>query len=519
MSNNHREQWASRFGLVLAMAGNAIGLGNFLRFPVQAASNGGGAFMIPYFIALILLGIPLMWIEWSMGRYGGIRGHGTTPGIFNAMWKHPIAKYIGILGIFLPLIVTIYYVYIESWTLAYSFFSVTGKYFGITSREGMGEFFGGFLGSGKSQYFTGIATAYIFFLITIAINVFIMYRGIAKGIETLAKIAMPALFLFGIVLVIRVFTLGVPHPAYPDRNVLNGLGFIWNPDFSQLKNGSVWLAATGQIFFTLSIGFGAIQTYASYLREKDDVALSGLTTSVFNEFAEVILGGSIAIPVACAFFGIAATQEIAKTGAFSLGFQSMPIIFQMFPFGQLFGTLWFLLLFFAGITSSVAISMPAVAFLEDEFKLTKPKAVLLVWTIVFICVQPVIFGKGFLDELDFWAGTFGLAFFALLEVVIFAWIFKMDKGWEEIHIGADIKIPKVFYYIIKYITPVYLLILLGAWTWQQGISVIMMEGVKPEEIIWKWGARLLMVGIILALIICVRIAWKNKTVSDEVSPE
>jgi len=491
------------------MAGNAIGLGNFLRFPVQAASNGGGAFMIPYFLALILLGIPLMWIEWTMGRYGGIRGHGTTPGIFNSMWKNPLAKYIGILGIFLPLTVTIYYVYVESWTLAYSFFSVTGKYFGITTREGMGEFFGGFLGSGKSQYFNGIGTAYTFFLVTIAINVFIMYKGIAKGIEALAKIAMPALFLFGIALVIRVFTLGTPDPAYPDRSVLNGLGFIWNPDFSQLKNGSVWLAATGQIFFTLSVGFGAIQTYASYLREKDDVALAGLTTSVFNEFAEVILGGSIAIPVACAFFGVIATQEIARGGAFSLGFQSLPLIFQKLPMGHLFGTLWFLLLFFAGITSSVAISMPAVAFLEDEFKLSKQKAVLLIWGIIFLCTQPVIFGKGFLDELDFWAGTFGLAFFALFEAIIFAWIFKMDRGWKEIHTGAEIKIPRIFYYIMKYITPLYLLILIIAWTWQQGIPVITMKGVKPEEIFWKWGARILMLGIIVVLIISVRTVWKR----------
>ena len=125
MSN--RQRWGTRIGLVLAMAGNAVGLGNFLRFPVQAAQNGGGAFMIPYVIAMVLLAVPLMWLEWAMGRFGGVRGHGTTPGMFQAMWKHPVAKYVGALGIFIPLCVTIYYTYVESWTMGYAWFSLTGS--------------------------------------------------------------------------------------------------------------------------------------------------------------------------------------------------------------------------------------------------------------------------------------------------------------------------------------------------------------------------------------------------------
>ena len=120
-----RERWASRLGLVLAMAGNAIGLGNFLRFPRLAAQYGGGAFMIPYLVALLLLGIPLMWLEWSMGRYGGQFGYSTTPGMFQRLWKHRAAKYLGALGISLPLLFVVYYTYIESWTLAYAYFSAT----------------------------------------------------------------------------------------------------------------------------------------------------------------------------------------------------------------------------------------------------------------------------------------------------------------------------------------------------------------------------------------------------------
>ncbi len=126
-----REQWATRIGVVFAMSANAIGLGNFLRFPVQCAAHGGGAFMIPYFIAFLLLGIPLMWIEWGIGRFGGKYGHGTTPGMFHYLWNHPLAKYVGAIGIMIPFALVLYYNYIVSWTLAYSVFSLTGKYFSL----------------------------------------------------------------------------------------------------------------------------------------------------------------------------------------------------------------------------------------------------------------------------------------------------------------------------------------------------------------------------------------------------
>ena len=133
-----REIWATRIGLVLAMAGNAVGLGNFLRFPVQAAQNGGGTFMIPYFISFLLLGIPLMWVEWGIGRYGGLHGHGSTPGMFDVMTdrKRPWAKYLGALGLVMPLVVFAYYTLVVSWMLAMSFNSLTGAYVRRTRRAG-----------------------------------------------------------------------------------------------------------------------------------------------------------------------------------------------------------------------------------------------------------------------------------------------------------------------------------------------------------------------------------------------
>ena len=374
--DGEREQWGTKIGLILAVAGNAVGLGNFLRFPVQAAENGGGAFMIPYFFFFLFLGIPLMWIEWGIGRHGGKYKHGSAPGMFDVLWKNKLAKYFGALGLFISITILIYYTYIESWTLGFSIFSILGLYSNET-RETMTTFLSSYQGATKSTTFTSLWPAYILMLITFVLNFAILYKGISKGIEKLAKIAMPMLFIFAILLAIRIITLGTPDPSLPQNSVENGFAFIWNPNFSALSNPNIWLAAAGQIFFTLSLGMGTIHAYASYLKPDDDIVLSGLSTASTNEFAEVVLGGSIAIPVAVAFFGLDATKEIAQSGAFNLGFVSMPIIFgsHHFPLGELFGFMWFLLLFIAGITSSVAMGQPVVAFLEDEFGMSRKKAV------------------------------------------------------------------------------------------------------------------------------------------------
>lgn len=516
-----REKWGTRLGLVLAMAGNAIGLGNFLRYPVQCANNGGGAFMIPYMIAFIFLGIPLMWIEWGIGRFGGNYGHGTTPGMFHYLWKHPLAKYLGAMGIAIPFALLLYYTYIESWTLAYSVFSLTGKYFGIQNHQEMADFLAAYQGKTTNVHFNGIGTAYLFFCITLFLNIWILSRGISKGIEWLGNMAIPMIFVFGLVLVVRVFALGTPDPAYPERSVLNGLGFIWNPDFRALGQAKVWFAAAGQIFFTLSLGFGAIQTYASYLSKKDDVVLSGLATSSANEFAEVILGGSIAIPVTVAFFGLEQTKQIATGGAFDLGFFAMPIIFQKLPLGGLFGGLWFFLLFLAGITSSVAMAQPLLSFLQEEFKMERKQAALVIGGVAFFLTQPVIFflKHGFLDEMDFWIGTFGLVVFAIIEVILFIWVFGPKNAWKEISMGADIPLPRFFFPIMKYVTPVYLFVLLGFWFFQDGMNVLLMRGVSAVDFPYIWFARFLMIGIFFCTLVFVRIAWQRRHVIQRRVPE
>ncbi len=523
MSQN-RENWGSRIGLILAMAGNAVGLGNFLRFPRQAALNGGGAFMIPYFVAVLLLGIPLMWVEWAIGRFGGSHGHGTTPGMFARMWRHPLAKYLGALGIAIPLSFVMYYTYVEGWTLAYACFSAVKHYWGVDTFAEMSRFLAEFQGkadlSQGHHYFSGVGLALLFYCVTLGINLFVLSHGVAKGIERLAKIALPALFLFAIVLVVRVITLGTPDPSHPENSVAAGFAYIWNPDFSMLKNPTVWLAAAGQIFFTLSIGTGAIHTYASYVKKNDDIALTGLSTSATNEFAEVILGGSIAIPVAVAFFGLAETQQIAREGSFDLGFQAMPIIFQkMGALGPLYGTLWFALLFFAGITSSVALAQPVMAFMQDEFRWSRQKATFFTGSLMAIGGLGCVFflKHGFLDEMDFWAGTFGLVIFALIEVLIFAWAFGIDNGWKEITRGADIKVPRVFKFIIKYVTPVYLLLMLVAWTWQDAVPILLFARqpaenapYPPGDIPYVLAARLLMLGTFALFAVLVGVIWRRR---------
>jgi len=500
-----RTGWATRFGLIMAMAGNAIGLGNFLRFPGKAAPYGG-AFMVPYFLALVLLGIPLMWMEWTIGRHGGQFGHGSTPGMFHRMWHNPIAKYIGIFGVLLPAMVGVYYIYIESWALGYAWQTLTGAYWGKTSQAAMASVFSEYLGLGGGISFS--VRAYFFFLLTFALNILIMSLSISKGIEFVAKYAMPALLILGVVLAARVLTL----PPMEGRTVADGLAQIWRvSDWSVLRHSDVWIAATGQIFFTLSVGLGMVHSYASYLNYKHDITLSGLTSCTTNEFVEVILGGTIAIPAAVVFFGIADTRAILNQGTFAIGFHALPVIFQKMPAGQFFGVMWFILLFLAGLTSSMAMFTPLLLFLEDELGLTRKRAAIGITLCVFMLMQPVVlfYHRGVMDELDYWMGDFCLVLFGALEAVVFAWIFGMKKGWSEMHAGADLQVPRIFYYVMKYVTPVFALTLV-VWSAQDSLwRRITMQAAPPENVPFLWLARAMILAMAGFLIWGVRHAWRT----------
>jgi SNF family Na+-dependent transporter len=454
-----------------------------------------------------------MWIEWALGRFGGGFGHGTAPGIFHNVWKkNRFIRYFGVIGIFGPIVIFIYYTFIESWSLGYSFFSLLGKVHALPDQAAMQSFLRGYQGVQQNQFFQDLWPAYIFFVITFALNILVIYHGIKGGIEKLCNWAMPLLFVCGFILLIRVITLGTPDPTHPDWNVSNGFGYLWNPDFSALMSAKVWLEASGQILFTLSVGIGVILTYASYLKKGDDVVLSGLTAAGTNEFAEVILGGSIVIPAAFIFFGPVDIQAIARSGTFNLGFVTMPMVLNKLPLAEFFAFTWFLLLFLAGITSSVSLAQPAIAFLEDEFDINRKKAVAIFAGATFFLCQPAIFflKNGVVDELDFWGGTFFLVVFGLIETVLFAWVFGMNNAWEEMHHGADMQIPKIYRFIIKYITPSFLIIILGMWLFQEWWSIITMAKASDADKPYILATRIGLVILFAVLAFLVKIAWKRK---------
>lgn len=454
-----RENWGTRVGLVLAMAGNAVGLGNFLRFPAQAAQNGGGAFLIPYLVSFVLMGLPLLWVEWAIGRHGGQYGHHSAPGMLDKLGPQRWLKYVGVFGLFTNLTIAAYYCYIESWTLSYVWHSLIGTFRNVDPQT----YFPAYLGVTEDSLFAVPLEALFWFVFTLALNAWILSRGLAKGIEIAAKIGMPLLLLFAAVLAIRGLLLTRGADPGVVQSPLEGLNFVWRPELGGLTNPTTWLAAAGQIFFTLSVGMGSIHCYAAYVTRDQDIALNAASAGWMNEFVEVVLGGSLLIPIATAYLGLQAVQAATLGGSgFSLGFLTLPTLFNNWgAFAPVAGAMWFGLLFFAGITSSLAMGQPVMAFLEDEFRVSRKKAAaafaMTTLALGFICVW--LYPGGAFDEFDFWTGTFGLVVFALAESFIFAYIFGIDRGWAEITRGADMHVPHVFRFIIKYVTPVFILMI------------------------------------------------------------
>jgi SNF family Na+-dependent transporter len=559
-----KESWNSRLGVILAVSGSAVGLGNFLRFPGQVAQYGGGAFMVAYFISFLLIGLPICWAEWTMGRYGGQRGFHTTVGIFNAVTRHPAGKYLGIIGIVIPVIIYMYYVVIEAWCLGYAVNFLAGRMNFSNSAE-VTAFFAAFTGIGRDGSglgFSGISQVGIFLLLCFALNFYLIYRGLAKGIELFCKYAMPALIVLAVIILIRVLTLGTPNPDEPQKSINAGLGFMWNPNkvmlvetlvdaetgavartetpvfgkrfiaeaearaaiepgveivrvniWEQLRNPQLWLAAAGQIFFSLSVGFGIIMTYASYLNRSDDVVLSGLAATSANEFCEVALGGLITIPAAVAFLGTVG----AVGSTFALGFNVLPNVFAAMPAGSLFGFLFFFLLFLAAVTSSLSMLQPGIAFLESALRINRQQSVAILGFITGVGTLIVVYFSGdlkALDTLDFWVGNFLIFVLATLQIVVFAWVFGIPKGFREASHGASMNIPAIFGPIMKYVTPVFLLTIFFFWISESlfGYNLITGEanpsayvadlfGESPNQVAWLSVTVILLLAGFVFLIV------------------
>jgi len=466
------------------VAGSAVGLGNFLRFPGQAVNNGGGAFMIPYIISFLLVGIPIAWCEWTIGRLGGRFGQNNAPGIMFAIWRRGPAKLLGALALLVPVVIYMYYILLEAWCLDYALRFAAGNFDQVFTEATQGVaghaaeveavvgatkgFFAANCGLDAHGSLLSGGRMIWMVLLSFLVNFVIIYRGVTRGIESFCKWAMPLLILCAIIILVRVLTL---------PNISAGLGFMWNPDWQALTDAKVWLAAAGQIFFSLSVGFGLILVYASYLRENDDVVLTSLSASSTNEFCEVILGGMIVVPAAFLFLG----AENAKGGTFGLGFITVPAIMHFMPLGRLFGTMWFGLLFLAAVTSSLSMLQPAIAFLEDGFGLRRRASVLVLGVITAIgAAFTMYFSKDALalDHTDFWCNLLMIVA-ATGMVLMFGWVIGAERGVEEMNRGADFHVPRFMPVLLRYVTPAFLIAILVAWTYQNAPARI--DGMNPDK--------------------------------------
>ncbi len=499
---------------MLAVAGSAVGFGNFLRFPGLAAQFGGGAFMIAYFIAFLLLGIPISWVEWSIGRRGGSLGGHSTASIFYRLSGSRAWKYLGIAGVLAPLAICMYYIYLEAWTLGYAWHTAMGD-LNFSTSEQYEQFFGNYVGmAGNGSVFSGHSSTLIFFGIVLVLNFYLVYRGISKGIEWFCKWSMPVLLITCIIILVKVLTMGTPNPAYPNRNISEGLGYMWNPDkvmlvdaatdktldmvpadataeqkaqqiagiqaatpgiqikekrislWSGLLNPDLWLAAAGQVFFSLSVGFGTVCTYASYIRRRKDVALGSLTANMANAATEIGLAGMMIIPAAVGFLGVAAA---ATTNIFGLGFQTLPQVFNSMQGGTFFGTLFFFLLFIAAITSAISMLQPGIAFLEEFWGLKRSQSIALLGFIL-VCGTLMVawFTQGLLalDTMDFWFGNLSLYLTTGLYLYLFCAVWGANKGLAELRLGSCLRLPRPVAFLITWVTPALMLTIFVSWIYK-----------------------------------------------------
>ncbi|MCQ6963229.1 sodium-dependent transporter [Methanolobus chelungpuianus] len=444
-----REQLATRLGFLLVSAGCAIGLGNVWRFPFITGMYGGGAFVIVYLVFLLLLGIPVLVMEYSIGRAGRLNIADAMRKLEKPGSKWHIFGYLAILG---GVVGLMFYTTVAGWSIAYMYYTLTGKFAGLGPEE-IGASFGAFLGNSAETVF--------WMAIVVALGFGVCSRGLHKGVERISKSLMAGLFFILIVLVVRSVTL---------PGSMEGISFYLYPDFSQLSWETV-NAAMGQAFFTLSIGIGGMAVFGSYIgREKrlagESINVVALDTSV------ALLAGLVIIPAAFAF-------SIDAGSGPGLIFVTLPNIFNQIVGGQLWGALFFLFLSLAAMTTVIAIFENLMAFTIDEWGWTRKKAALLNGVGVFLLslpcalsfgtlsrIEPLGPGTGILDLEDFIFTNnllpIGAISFVLFCAYNFGW--GWDKFTEEANAGEGIRFPRWIRPYIVYVLPlIILLLMVGGW--------------------------------------------------------
>ncbi len=534
---------------MLAVAGGAIGLGNFLRFPGQVANYGGGAFMIPYFISLLVVAIPLAASEWALGRNAGRRGYHSQPAIYRAAGNG--GTFWGVCGgvcSLAPLVICMYYVFIESWCLLYalqylggclrpigvefSLFPALDAGLSLADSAAYENFFAEFVGmNGDGSLFDFSTSPLLLATLACALaNFALIYCGIAKGIERFCKIATPLLLLCSLLVILRVATLGNPT-GVEGQSFVDGLGFMWNPSrpvldesgavvgqtsvWTALANPEVWLAATAQIFFSVSICLCAITSYASYVRPNNDIALSSLTAVAANEFCEVALGGLMTIPAAIMFLGVAAAGSFESS--FAMGFIVLPNVFGLMPGGEIFGFLFFSLLFLAGLTSSISLVQPTVALTQEAFRWSRGVSVAATLAVNLVGIAIVCWftrNLAALDSFDFWLANFAPFVFALLQTTLVAWVWGTDKMTAELDRGAKIRLPRCLGFVVKFVSAPYLAIIFALWLWNN-------LGARLVEVAENGAARvsLAFIGFLTAALIVVSLKASRRWRREEENAE
>lgn len=416
-----REKWSSNLGFILASIGSAVGIGNIWRFPYIVGENGGGAFLIPYLIALFLFGLPLMILEFALGR------HYKTSVVpaFSTIGKK--SRLGGFFLVFVMGMIASYYLVITGWVLAYSLFFVTGS--NITFAT-----------------FTGSYYPLLFFILSAGIAFVVVRAGVKSGIERLSKVLIP--LLFAMILLLVISSLSLP-------GAVKGLEFYLIPDFSKLSDPFVWTAAFGQAFFSLGVGTAIMFTYGSYMKEGNIAKNAAIIT--VSDLLVALLGGVIIFPIVFSF-------GLDPASGVQLAFVTLPPIFHEMNFGLFLGAMFFLLLFFAALTSAVGMLEVPVATLIDTYGYKRKKAALVVSSIIILIGLPCalsytglkleLFGKPLLDIIDVAFGTLGIIAAGLVLSVIAGWF--IDPKLILDHIGGKKWMQELFIIIIKFVIPVIL---------------------------------------------------------------
>ncbi len=437
----NRGQWSSKAGFIFAAAGSAIGLGNIWRFPYVVGENGGGAFVLLYIFFVIIIGLPYMFAELSLGRKYQKNPVGAIEQIQKG-WKW---KWIGILGVLTGFGILSFYGVIAGWTVGYIFKMASGNP-------------GGF-----AEFVADPVMVLLLFAFFMLITTTIVYGGVEGGIEKWSKILMPVLLLLLVVLIIYSNTLDGSS---------EGLSFYLMPDFSKITGQTV-LAALGQAFFSLSLGMGLMVTYGSYLKKGENIISSGAWTGMFDTMI-AIMAGLIIFPA------LFAMGESPAAGP-ALVFVIFPKLFTNMPGGLLVGSIFFVLLSVAALTSTISLLEVAVAYFVDEKKANRKKIVWPVAFVAFLFGVPSALSQGasdflsnfglipsylcdadFLSQVSFFFGDFSLAFGALMMSIFVGWIWGARHAAEELEKGSkSFRIwSGIWIFMIKYFIPAVVFVIL-----------------------------------------------------------